>query len=449
MVSFIKPSAAANMKQYLMPSYGEIMKHALTCKAIGAEVCSSVWCEFVLVKVNMNQLGVILYLNMYVCKFEPIQHVFRQKAFCKESILFHSYTLFYSLQRGQGIFIAINYTHVFSGDPEIVHKKLVVSQIFCTFMGELQQVTNLFDMTTDYKVTELFCIIDEFCKHFEAENAGNLLEDNSGAKRRRRQASLSDSEIMTILLYFHFGTFRNFKHYYLFFIKGTMKSYFPKAVSYNRFVELESRVFFQLMFFLNLGAFGRCTGITFVDSTMIPVCHNLRRYANKVFKGIATDGKGTMGWCHGFKLHLACNDRGEIIAFVLTGANVSDKDPKVFKVLAKRLYGKMFADKGYISQKLFDFLFEDGIQLVTGLRVNMKNKLIPFYDRMMLRKRYIIETINDMLKNTAQIVHSRHRSVSNFIMNLISALGAYCFFDNKPKALQGYCIEDTKQLSLF
>lgn len=120
MVSFIKPSAAANMKQYLMPSYGEIMKHALTCKAIGAEVCSSVWCEFVLVKVNMNQLGVILYLNMYVCKFEPIQHVFRQKAFCKESILFHSYTLFYSLQRGQGIFIAINYTHVFSGDPKVL-----------------------------------------------------------------------------------------------------------------------------------------------------------------------------------------------------------------------------------------------------------------------------------------------------------------------------------------
>ncbi|EFB93895.1 transposase, IS4 family [Prevotella bivia JCVIHMP010] len=228
---------------------------------------------------------------------------------------------------------------------------------------------------------------------------------------------------MTILLYFHFGTFRNFKHYYLFFIKGTFKTYFPNAVSYNHFVELESRVFFPLMLFLNLRAFGRCTGITFVDSTMIPVCHNLRRYANKVFKGVATNGKGTMGWCHGFKLHLACNDRGEIIAFVLTGANVSDKDTKVFKVLAKRLYGKLFADKGYISQKLFDFLFEDGIQLVTGLRANMKNKLMPFYDRMMLRKRYIIETINDLLKNTAQIVHSRHRSVANFIMNLVSALG--------------------------
>lgn len=303
--------------------------------------------------------------------------------------------------------------------------------------------------TTDYKVTALFCIIDDFCQHFEAENAGKLLLGEDGVRRRRRKASLSDSEIMTILLYFHFGSFRNFKHYYLFFIKGTLISYFPNAVSYNRFVELESRVFFPLMFFLNLQAFGRCTGITFVDSTMIPVCHNLRRYANRVFKGIATAGKGTMGWCHGFKLHLACNDRGEIIAFVLTGANVSDKDPKVFEVLAKRLYGKLFADKGYISQKLFNSLFEDGIQLVTGLRVNMKNKLMPFYDRMMLRKRHIIETINDMLKNTAQLVHSRHRSLANFIMNVISALGAYCFFENKPKALGGYTIENTKQLSLF
>ena len=73
-------------------------------------------------------------------------------------------------------------------------------------MGENQLVTKISNMTTDYKVTELFYIIDEFCKHFDAENAGNLLEDNSGTKRRRRQASLSDSEIMTILLYFHFGT---------------------------------------------------------------------------------------------------------------------------------------------------------------------------------------------------------------------------------------------------
>ena len=257
-------------------------------------------------------------------------------------------------------------------------------------------------MITEDKVTEIFCIIDEFCKFFEQENGKKLLLGSDGKKHRMRKASLSDSEIMTILLIFHFGSFRNFKHYY-----------------------------------------------TFVDSTMIPVCHNMRRYANRVFKGIATDGKGTMGWCHGFKLHLACNDRGEILSFLITGAHVSDKNPDVLKILAKRLYGKLFADKGYISQKLFDTLFEDGIYLVTGLRSNMKNRLMPFYDKIMLRKRHIIETINDMLKNEEQIVHSRHRSLNNFIMNLISALGAYCFFDNKPQALQGYVIENTKQLSLF
>ena len=175
----------------------------------------------------------------------------------------------------------------------------------------------------------------------------------------------------------------------------------------------------------------------------------MRRYANKVFKGVATDGKGTMGWCHGFKLHLVCNDCGEIIAFCLTGANVDDRDPKVWAVLAKELYGKLFADRGYISPRLFDSLFDNGIHIVTGVRANMKNKLMSMWDKMLLRKRYIIETINDLLKNSAQIVHSRHRSINNFIMNLISAVGAYCFFENKPKALMGYTFENTKQLSLF
>lgn len=237
--------------------------------------------------------------------------------------------------------------------------------------------------------------------------------------------------------------------HYLHYIRVHLHREFPDAVSYNRFVELESRVFFKLIFFLKLYAFGRCTGISFVDSTMIPVCHNLRRYANKVFKGIATDGKGTMGWCHGFKLHFTCNDRGEIISFCLTGANVDDRNPKVWNVLAKELYGRLFADRGYISPRLFEDLFADGIHLVTGVRVNMKNRLMPFWEKIMLRKRCIIECINDMLKNTANLVHSRHRSINNFLMNLIAALAAYCFYDNKPEALQGYAIDHTKQLVLL
>ena len=112
---------------------------------------------------------------------------------------------------------------------------------------------------------------------------------------------------------------------------------------------------------MKLYAFGKCTGITFVDSTMIPVCHNVRRYFNKVFSGLAKNGKGTMGWCHGFKLHLLCNDSGEVITFYLTGANVDDRDSRVWNVFTKVPYGKVFADRGYIKQELFESLFSQGI----------------------------------------------------------------------------------------
>ena len=115
---------------------------------------------------------------------------------------------------------------------------------------------------------------------------------------------MSRSEIMTILICFHFNTFRNFKHYYLFYVKVHLHDLFPKQLSYNRFVELESRVAVEMMLFLQLFCFGRCTGISFIDSTCIPVCHNKRITRNKVFRDYAERGKSTMGWYFGFKLHL-------------------------------------------------------------------------------------------------------------------------------------------------
>jgi hypothetical protein len=94
---------------------------------------------------------------------------------------------------------------------------------------------------------------------------------------------MSESEIMSVLVYFHLGTFSNFKHYYLFFIRQHLAGNFLEALSYNRFIELMPHVF------IGLCSFDRCSGTTFVDSTMIPVCENLRRYANKVFAGVAAD----------------------------------------------------------------------------------------------------------------------------------------------------------------
>ena len=306
-------------------------------------------------------------------------------------------------------------------------------------------------MITKDKVTEIFCIIDEFCKNLDTEVQKNLKLPSSGADGkhfRNRKGRMSESEIMTVMVCYHFGTYRNFKEYYTNCVLGILRREFPDAVSYNRFVELMPREFLLMMLFMKLTAFGECTGITFVDSTMIPVCHNVRRYFNKVFDGLAKDGKGTMGWCHGFKLHFVCNDSGEIITFCLTSANVDDRDERVWTVFAKELYGKVFADKGYIKQGLFDMLFEQGIQLVHGLKANMKNKLMPMSDKIILRRRYIIECINELLKTKGNLVHSRHRSVHNFIMNLCSALAAYCFYDNKPDALPVH-VEDELQLSLF
>jgi hypothetical protein len=303
-------------------------------------------------------------------------------------------------------------------------------------------------MLTQDKITEIYCIADDFCKEFaqEFEKLQKLPED--GKKHRNRSCEMSDSEIMTILLLFHFGSFKNFKHYYLHYIGVHLACEFPNQLSYSRFIAIEHRVFVPMMFFLNVICFGKCTGITFVDSTKIAVCHNKRIKRNKVFEGIAKVGKSTMGWFYGFKLHLVCNDKGELLSFCLTPGNVDDRDRQILKTLTKKLFGKLFGDKGYISSSLFDMLFDKGVHLVTGIKSNMKNRLMSFYDRIMLRKRPIIETINDELKNICEVEHTRHRSMHNFVMNLISALADYSFFDKKP-AINFHIDNPTGQLSLF
>ena len=303
-------------------------------------------------------------------------------------------------------------------------------------------------MLTPDKITEIFCIADDFCKEFAQEAKKHQRLSNDGKPRRNRTGVMSDSEVITILLCFHFGTFRNFKHYYLFYVQRHLQKEFPKQLSYNRFVEVEHKVMIPMILFLRMACLGQCTGITFVDSTKIAVCGNKRIRAHKVFKGMAEVGKSSMGWFYGFKLHLVCNDKGELLNFCITKGNVDDRNPMVFKVLGKDLFGKLYGDKGYISSSLFEVLFNDGVHLVTGIRSNMKNRLMSFRDRILLRKRSVIETINDELKNICQIEHSRHRGTANFLMNLLAGIAAYCFFDKKP-AIKFERELPSAQLSLF
>lgn len=154
-----------------------------------------------------------------------------------------------------------------------------------------------------------------------------------------------------------------------------------------------------------------------------------------------------MGWFFGFKLHLIINEKGGILNFMLTPGDNDDREPLKYENFVKEIYGKLVVDKGYIAKELFNELFVNGIQLVTKIKNNMRNCLMSVAENVLLRKRALIESTNDELKNIAQIEHSIHRSVSNFLVNAVAAIAAYCYFPKKPSiSLERY---EDNQLVLF
>ena len=272
------------------------------------------------------------------------------------------------------------------------------------------------------KITDIFCIVDEFQKEFDSVTQKFIL-----GNKPKQPPKMSSSEVISIALFFHLSGFRCFKHFYLFYILRHMTTEFPKTVSYNRFTELMQANLMSMTVFAKTCCLGACTGISFVDSTPIRVCKNKRIKRNKVYKGLAATEKSTVGWFYGFKLHIIINDKGEIISFCITQANVDDREPLKNEGFLRNVFGKLFADKGYIGKQLFEALFVDDIHLVTSIRNNMKNSLMTMSEKLYLRKHSVIETVNDELKNICQVEHSRHRSFGNFLTNLISAIIAYHF----------------------
>ena len=292
------------------------------------------------------------------------------------------------------------------------------------------------------KVTEIFCLVDEFCKEY-TEIVDKALIGN----KAKRPSIMSQSEIITIAIIFQLSGFRTFKHFYVFYVKTHMKNDFPSTVSYNRFTELMQENLMAMTLFLKTCCLGDCSGISFIDSTPVRVCKNKRIHNHKVFKGIATTGRSTIGWFHGFKLHIIINDKGEILNFTITQANVDDRQPLKKERFLDKIYGKLFADKGYIGKDLMQMLFVDGVHLITSGRNNMKNSLMTMSDKILLRKCSVIETVNDELKNICQIEHSRHRSFGNFLVNIIAGLITYSFLPKKPSIK--YQTVKTNQITLF
>ena len=193
-------------------------------------------------------------------------------------------------------------------------------------------------------------------------------------------------------------------------------------------------------------AFGRCIGTPpsrlsrllgpicarMPDLTKLAVCHNRRIHRHKVFDGLAARGKTSMGWFFGFKLHFCYinNDKGQIMAVKITPGNTADST--VLDEMTRHLAGKLYADKGYIGRELFHKLWRRGLHLITGIRRNMRNYLMPMADKIMLRKRFVIETVLDTLKSEMGLEHSRHRSPVNAMVHVLSCLVAYAFRPGKP-----------------
>lgn len=280
---------------------------------------------------------------------------------------------------------------------------------------------------TPMDLTQMFCQVDDFCIEFESSWHPFLLE--TGLRKRRRRRCLSNSEVMTLLFLFHQMGFRTFKDFYVKYALHQLKKDFPGLPSYSRFIELKKSCLIPMFAFLYTLK-GECSGISFLDATSLSVCHNNRARKHKTFDGLVGWGKDSVKWYYGFKLHLAVNDKGELLSFSLTPGNTDDRE--VVLELLKGFFGRFYADKGYISQKLREDLYQRGIELFTTIRKNMRPRIISLFDKLMLRKRVLIEGVIDQLKNISQIEHSRHRSPENFVVNLLAGLVAYMLQPKKP-----------------
>ena len=247
-------------------------------------------------------------------------------------------------------------------------------------------------------IVELYVIIDDFCNKFMPKYI-NLLKRKQ-LKRRNRSSMLSTSEIVLIILLFTQSGYKCFKWYYINEVMGHYRSYFKELPSYNRFVELmpcSMLILFRFLKYLMFRIRQQNNNIEYIDSTKIPVCHNKRTSSHKVFEGMANMGKSSMGWFFGFKLHFTCDINGNLTNLVVTNANVDDRTPVL--ELSKGFIGKLFGDKGYVSKGLYNELYSKDLRLFTGIRKDMKNHLLALEDKTLLRKRSLIESVFNVLKN--------------------------------------------------
>lgn len=282
------------------------------------------------------------------------------------------------------------------------------------------------------KLIEIFIAADDFCQDFQRWlDTKPKLE----FKLPRFEGQMQVSEILTIIIFYHYSGYKCFQYYYEEQVQTELTSHFPNQVSYKRFLQLIGKSTIYLFAFSKwMTLTSAATSIYYIDSKKLPVCHNRRIHNHKVFKDIAERGKTSTGWFYGLKLHMVINNFGQIMSFTFTTGSVSDSNSDVLRKLLAKLEGNCYGDKGYLS-KIFEELYEQGLKLVTKIRKNMKNKLIPLNEKYQMFKRGIIESVFDILMTVFDIDHTRHRSPKNAMSHMLGALAAYCFMDQKPTVL--------------
>jgi transposase len=277
-------------------------------------------------------------------------------------------------------------------------------------------------------LTELFYLIDDFCQAFKPEWEKHLLAD--GSKKRQRPASLCLSELMTLAVLFHQLRFRQFKSFYLLYALRFLRAEFPGLPSSQRCLELLPRCIAPLSALFD-AVKGDCTGITILDSSPLTVCDNLRISRLRVFAAIAARSKSSTGWFFGFKLHIAINHRGKPLSMKVTPDNADDRKPVAH--LCRNLFGRVYADNGYVAQWLVERLRQQQVEFITKVRKNMKPVQHAPFDQAVLQRRPLIETVFDELKKLCQVQHTRHRSYGGFLVNRMGGIIAYCLAPNKPR----------------
>ena len=287
------------------------------------------------------------------------------------------------------------------------------------------------------KLAEIFVLTDDFMQEFSPYFQQKLI----GAKPW--QGKMSKSEMMTIVIFFHLSGIRCFSWYYKHIVKGHLSSYFPDTYAYERFVAQMKHVQLELYAFLHYFCIGRPTEANYIDSKPLEVCHIKREKMHRVFLHIAQKGKTSKGFFYGLKLHLLCNQQGEILRIQVTSGNVADNNVKLLKSMLSGFKGNVYGDKGYIS-KLKKSLQAQGCKLITKIRKNMKKPLLTQKEQYYLKKRGLIETVFGQMVSQCQIEHSRHRSPINCMVNLWAGIIAYNFLDRLPR-IADFDMNDLKE----